>query len=145
VVVAAHAFNLSAQEAEAGGSLSSRTAKATQRNQLSKPMPPFPQKKLAYLNGWRRTKNGIALFFSESLKKINISSSTMSPKTNIKGLYVNLPCQLLSRGCPRLSGLEVCSEKLSLPVAVNTFDKTHSMFLDVLSYFLQTLQMEHCH
>jgi hypothetical protein len=34
--VVAHAFNPSTQEAEAGGFLSSRTARATQRNPVSK-------------------------------------------------------------------------------------------------------------
>jgi hypothetical protein len=34
--VVVHAFNSSTWEAEAGGSLSSRTAKATQRNPVSK-------------------------------------------------------------------------------------------------------------
>jgi hypothetical protein len=38
--VVAHAFNPSTGEADAGGFLSSRTARATQRNPVSNPPPP---------------------------------------------------------------------------------------------------------
>jgi hypothetical protein len=43
--VVAHAFNPSTREAEAGGFLNSRTARATQRNPVSKNQKPKKKKK----------------------------------------------------------------------------------------------------
>jgi hypothetical protein len=68
----AHAFNPSTREAEAGGFLSSRTARATQRNPVSKNQNQTKTKQKSYLGGMERERtqtSSLPLAFLERTRR----------------------------------------------------------------------------